>query len=566
MKKFYLLLSASLFAFSMNAQVSVCTQSELEKIFAPGDYNFAGLPEDGGGDLWYATNWGSSVLTADFNGDGNKDVFVMGQVSYGDVQSATPQNILYLGDGTGKFKGYQLPVDGAFYYGYAHYIKVDKAKTIIGATGCIQESSWWEPMFNLGMKYMFKSSLHELSFDASGNPVWTLVADLDDGSCGSGASINLYDFNNDGNYDVLISGTIGLPSTEAELISEFGAATQILYLGEGDGKFTRKTHVDTGLWPVQDGGAVVADLNNDGYLDVVSVMSKSGYCWNDAGNNEKKSYGSGVYVSLNNGDGTFTSTNIVKSEREGNNYFVSEGARVQVIDINNDGFMDVWYGLNDQVSSDPWRYRGGFLLNDGKGNFTMHNKTLDGNDFTPLGDERATPLVGDFNQDGNPDMWYNCWLPTSDLDDPNKANNLCALVGILITGNGEGGFATHIFKGENGSGAEEMTGYYKRFSSLKVPSYAGADFNNDGVMDIVALATDCHNSDYKGITYMKGIVEHKAGALPLPEDNVLGNATGIQTVSSDKTINNDAIYNIAGQRVSTNANGILIKNGRKYIK
>ena len=149
----------------------------------------------------------------------------MGRVSFGEVENATPQNILYLGNGEGQFTPYQLPADGAYYLGYAHYIKVDKDRTIIGATGCITDADWWSPMFDLGKKYMFKSSLHELSFDAEGKPVWTLVANLDDGSCGAGASVNLYDFNNDGNYDVLISGVIGLPDTEAQILSEYGAAT-----------------------------------------------------------------------------------------------------------------------------------------------------------------------------------------------------------------------------------------------------------------------------------------------------------------------------------------------------
>lgn len=566
MKKFYFLLLFVQAAFLLHAQVSVGTQADLEKVFAQGDYDFAAELADGGGDLWYADGWGNSVLTADFNGDGNKDVFVMGRVSFGEVENATPQNILYLGNGEGQFTPYQLPADGAFYLGYAHYIKVDKDRTIIGATGCITDADWWSPMFDLGKKYMFKSSLHELSFDAEGKPVWTLVANLDDGSCGAGASVNLYDFNNDGNYDVLISGVIGLPDTEAQILSEYGAATQVLYLGDGNGNFTRKTHVETGLWPVQDGGAVVADFNGDGILDVASVMSKSGNCWNDAGNVDKKAYGSGVYVSIGKGDGTFDSKCLVKSEREGNHMFVSEGARVQVIDINEDGHPDIWYGLNDQVSTDPWRYRGGFLLNDGAGNFTPHNKTLAGTDFTPLGVERATPLVGDFNQDGHADMWYNSWLPTDNLDDPNAGNNLCALVGVLITGNGEGGFQTQVFKGENGQGEQALTGYHKRFASLKSSTYAGADFNGDGVMDIVAISGDAHNSNFKGITYMKGTAAHSDTAMPLPEDNALKSATAIERVTTSRH-DDGRMYNLQGQRVtSVSAKGIYIVGGRKVVE
>lgn len=523
MKKLYFFTSMLLSAIIVVAQEVVIipdddnNKSDLSKLFVPGDYDFSGLPEEGGGDLWYANGWGNAVMAADFNNDGNKDVFLMGCVSYGDVQNATPQNVLFLGNGKGQFTSHLLPSEGAYYFGYAGYIKIAEDKTIIGATGCDKEANWWDPMYNFGMKHRYTTSLHELSFDAEGLPVWTLVKKLEDGSCGAGASVNLYDFNNDGNYDVLISGTIGLPESESELISEYGAATQILYLGDDNGNFTRKTHVETGLWPVQDGGAIVADFNNDGFLDVVSVMSKSGYSWNDGGNNEKKSYGSGVYVSLNKGDGTFETKSVVKSEKEGNNYFVSEGARVQVLDINNDGSIDIWYGLNDQVSSDPWRYRGGFLLNDGDGNFTMHNKRFDNTDYTPLGVERCTPLIGDFNQDGNMDMWYNTWLPTTDLDNPEKANNCQCLVGVLHLGNGEGGFTQTVFRGEG----EQNTEADQRFCSLKSCSYAAADFNNDGVLDVVAISGDSHDNNYKGITYMKGAVQASANAAPLPQDNML---------------------------------------------
>jgi hypothetical protein len=41
-------------------------------------------------------------------------------------------------------------------------------------------------------------------------------------------------------------------------------------------------------------------------------------------------------------------------------------------------------------------------------------------------------------------------------------------------------------------------------------------------------------------------------------------ASGISTVVSDKKVSN-VTYNLAGQRVSKNYKGIVIKNGVKYI-
>ena len=538
MKKLLLLSGLCLSACMMNAQTIVDSQAELEKLFVEAPFNFSDPLDDGGGDAWFANGLNVPVIAADFNGDGNKDVFLTGNISFGAVGNPSPTNVLYLGDGTGKFTAYKLPDSGAYHMGAAHYIKTANDKAIIATTGSVTDAEWWNPGFNLGLKSNLKTSLHELSFDADGKPVWTLVKELEDGVCGVGVGLHVYDFDKDGNYDVLISGWIGLPDTEAEVISEYGSSTQVIYWGDGNGNFTRKTHVDNGLAPVADGGSVVADLNGDGYPDVVSVTGKSGKCWNDAANLEKKGDGSGVFVSINNKNRTFTTTTLVKSENKDGLYFTSEGSRVQVGDFNNDGAIDIWFGNNDQVSSDPWRYRGGFFLNDGKGNFTAHNKDVAGKDVTPLGVERATPVVADFNQDGNLDLWYNTWLPTTDLDDASKANNLQALVGVLQLGDGKGGFSTHIFKGEMGvaESTPTMTGYYQRWCALKTPVYAMADFNNDGVPDVVATSGDAHNTDFKGLTYVAGAAAHSDKAVKLPEDNKLGNFTGIQQSVNEKNV------------------------------
>ena len=42
-------------------------------------------------------------------------------------------------------------------------------------------------------------------------------------------------------------------------------------------------------------------------------------------------------------------------------------------------------------------------------------------------------------------------------------------------------------------------------------------------------------------------------------------STKIDGVQTRKTVANDAIYNLAGQRVSKTYKGMVIKNGKKYI-
>ena len=41
--------------------------------------------------------------------------------------------------------------------------------------------------------------------------------------------------------------------------------------------------------------------------------------------------------------------------------------------------------------------------------------------------------------------------------------------------------------------------------------------------------------------------------------------SGIINVKKDAVKSNDAIYNLAGQRVSKDYKGIVVKNGKKYI-
>ncbi|MFW5611373.1 MAG: nuclease, partial [Prevotella pectinovora] len=45
-----------------------------------------------------------------------------------------------------------------------------------------------------------------------------------------------------------------------------------------------------------------------------------------------------------------------------------------------------------------------------------------------------------------------------------------------------------------------------------------------------------------------------------------GDPSGINEINADKFDVNAPVYNLAGQRVNANAKGILIQNGKKFIK
>ena len=96
----------------------------------------------------------------------------------------------------------------------------------------------------------------------------------------SADDIDVADTDNDGDLDILMSGT-----TDA-----FDVRT-ILYLNEGDGEFTELTTVD--LQQTFAGTNAIADLDNDGDQDILIVGSQAGglpnifnIVYENLGNNE----------------------------------------------------------------------------------------------------------------------------------------------------------------------------------------------------------------------------------------------------------------------------------------
>ncbi len=67
------------------------------------------------------------------------------------------------------------------------------------------------------------------------------------------------------------------------------------------------------------------------------------------------------------------------------------------------------------------------------------------------------------------------------------------------------------------------------------------------------------------VATVTGIVEQYNSTYELYPIDIKLISTGINDINADKTIKNDAIYNIAGQRVGRNYRGVVIINGKKYI-
>ena len=265
--------------------------------------------------------------------------------------------------------------------------------------------------------------------------------------------------------------------------------TPQVLLGNGDGTFAAPQSVEL---PAGNFGTfgrfAIADVNKDGKPDLIIVANNG--------------FSSNIAVLLGNGDGTFQ-PGIVSAGPTGNSVFPSLEPQMGIADFNGDGAVDIVIAdtANDTLS---------LLLGDNQGHFTLKSTWQDGNNPVDI-------HVADLNGDGHMDFVAHGGLSAS---------------AVVYLGKGDGTFQPPvrytgpnyiealILKDMNHDGHLDMvvSGFYNTvdvllgkgdgtFSNASAggSTYAGLapfvvavdDFNGDGILDI---AVTSHN----GIGILRG--------------------------------------------------------------
>ncbi len=225
----------------------------------------------------------------------------------------------------------------------------------------------------------------------------------------SSGQVSWGDYDNDGDLDLLISGNY--------------TATKI-YTNNGNNTFSDSQIALTGL---KNGSAQWFDIDKDGYLDFIITGSSVALLGE-------------TLIYKNNGDGTFTNTQFDDEQ-----YTISY---IAIADFNKDGYPDFMAMATENSNNYILYYQ-----NNQDGTFTKQS-----NDFEALGS--GSIMSVDFNNDGNVDLFY--------YGEDQSSNKISK----LYQNNGDGTFSA-------------LANCFWEKSSGTV---ASADFDNDGDIDIILSA------------------------------------------------------------------------------
>lgn len=297
----------------------------------------------------------NSFITADFNGDGRLDLAAVS----GPTSNGGPMYLLvWYGNGNGTFQApikYVLSELNAYnvvsgeFFGDGHPdIAVGELNGVIDLFRNQGSSFVFDKSINLGTGS--GSEVYSLtSGDLNGTGVSEIAASAEGGSASSGEAyvlwndgkgnftqqdlgsyvnpaVNISRLNGDAMMDLLVGYTCNPQQTgvQAGHMPPYNACAGFdVYYGQGNNKLFKRTVVtDPGVYSPDSNSLMGADVNGDGYGDIIAASALSGYSQ------------FGVFVWLGNADGTFQQTP--------EEFIVSSGGAGSFVsaDFNRDGMMD----------------------------------------------------------------------------------------------------------------------------------------------------------------------------------------------------------------------------------
>ncbi len=253
----------------------------------------------------------------------------------------------------------------------------------------------------------------------------------------NGGGVVVGDINNDGLQDVYFSGNM---------------TSGKLYLNKGDWKFediTERAGITTSVWC---NGVTMVDINQDGFKDIFIAVAGTRHTPAEKRRN---------LLFINNGNSTFTESAITYGlEGTGHNI------QAAFFDYDKDGDLDVYFLRNAFVEYSRNRARPKSVR--GESSTTDQLFRNNGNNtFTNVSDQAGILIEGfglglqvcDINEDGWPDIYVSNDFITNDL---------------LYINN------------QNGTFTNQAGGYFKH-ATYNAMGNDIADFNNDGLVDIVEV-------------------------------------------------------------------------------
>jgi Concanavalin A-like lectin/glucanases superfamily/Bacterial Ig domain/FG-GAP-like repeat/Regulator of chromosome condensation (RCC1) repeat/Immunoglobulin domain/IPT/TIG domain len=286
------------------------------------------------------------------------------------------------------------------------------------------------------------------------------------------------DFNNDGNLDLILTGTTNNSSS--------GAISRI-YRNNGDGTFT---DIGAGLPGVYNSAVAWGDFDNDGRLDLLLT-----------GTTNSSFSGAFTRIYHNNGDGTFSNSVALTGVYQ---------SAVACADFDGDGDLDIVIsGMNPVSAPVTLVYR-----NNGNGTFTQMQSSL-------IGVYNSSLAVGDFDNDGRPDILLTGSTTSSTFTGVfrNSGNFIFSNIGvnlsaarlgsvawgdfdndgrldILISGTTSfsipptSGAFTRVYRNTGASGQGAFTNFPVNLPTNYSGTVTWAEFDNDGKLDILLAGTD----------------------------------------------------------------------------